>query len=227
MSPRERSALQWNLMDELLAACERAQVPMEALHRLTSSEGGRRTMDDCMQRIIADWRTEQLSMGTTHTFRTTPLIGMRDIVLVPDLPATELIELVRAECGLTSLDHDYARWNFYQGARGREIPGRGKRFEFLTWQSESDVEMAEVQEYFSERGFVGHAGAFTAWIGEHKHEGRYASVESGRGWHHMRGYHCVPSAVFEGKKREMKLLPSGGRPLSKEWVFVGARQLFV
>jgi hypothetical protein len=55
---RKGFGLSRGLGEEFVQACERNDVPIEAIHRLVTPDG-RATVDGIAQRILADWEAEQ------------------------------------------------------------------------------------------------------------------------------------------------------------------------
>ena len=107
---------------------------------------------------------------------TPPIGNPQNVIDVPDLDAVDLTALTKLHCDLSFLDRDYAGWDFYHGVDGKPISGRGKRFEFMTWDPGREVGSDVVHAYFEELGFYGHAGAFTAFVKQRKPVGSYASI---------------------------------------------------
>ncbi len=219
------------LGDEFLQACERGEMPMEALHRLVTPKG-RDTMDAVVKVIIDHWHAaeqpqpvEAVQIGG-HPFRGTPMTDARNIIEVPDLDATDLTALTEKHCDLTFLDSDYRRWDFWKGCLdGKPINGRGKRFEFMTWEPKREVSSKEVREYFQTRGFSGNAGAFTAWVKERKPQGYYASIPDDNGcWRRSGGDLYAPSSYFGGDRRGLDRAWVG-YPWDGDWSFVAFREL--
>lgn len=217
------------LQDEFVQACERVEVPLEAIQRLVTPKG--RDTWDAIGRLITDhWHADQPKshQGEAvggHPFRGTPIGNPQKVIEVPDIDAVDLAELTKSRCNLTFLDGDYERWDFYRGVDGNSISGRGKRFEFMTWEPKRQVSSKEVREYFQAKGFSGHTGAFTAWVKERKPQGYHASIPDDNGcWRHSDGPLCVPGSCFDGGHRELRhgWLDVGWRSF---WVFVAFREL--
>ncbi|MFA6447117.1 MAG: hypothetical protein WCW31_02555 [Patescibacteria group bacterium] len=151
-----------------------------------------------------------------------------DIVVVPDLAAVDLTALVEKELKLTYLESDYKRWDYYRGVDGKEIPGRGRKYEVFFFQPKSGeaVSSEAVRNYFKDLGgFYGHAGAFTQWCRVCGLHGYYATVlEDSDCYRDVSGGLGVPCSRFEVKHRELNMHWSaagwrGGRSL------VGFREL--
>ena len=226
---RDGFGLTRGLSDEFVQACERGEMPLEALKRLVTPQG-RDTMDAIVQKIIADWRAElpqpSVAEGIVgHPFRGTMMMPTRNIILVHDLPANELIALAKTRCNLTYIDPDYEKWDMFQGLDGKVISGRSKTFKSLVWKPGREVSSNEVREYFKAKGFAGHAAAFTAWVMENKPAGYHASIPDDNGcWRDSGRLLYAPDSIFG----------DGSRRLDHDWVahgwvdswcFVGFREL--
>ncbi len=217
------------LQDAFMQTCERMDVPLEALERLVTPKG-HDTWTAIGQVVIDHWHADQPKPQQSeavggHPFRGTPIGNPQNVIEVPDIDAVDLTALTKSHCDLTYLDSDYAKWDFYRGVDGKPISGRGKRFEFLTWEPKRDVKSDEVRAYFKERGFYGHTGAFTAFVKERKPAGYHASIPDDNGcWRGSDGRLCVPSSYFVGVYRGLDQfwLDLGW---GSDWVFVAFREL--
>lgn len=148
-----------------------------------------------------------------------------NIITVPDLSAVDLTALTKKNCSLTYLDSDYPSWDFYKDLDGKPISGRGKIFEVLTWKPKKSVTSEEVRQYFCGRGFSGHSGAFTAWVGERKISGYQASIpDENSCWRDPESGLCAPFSIFYGVHRDLRFVVidhEWGRDLS----FIAFREL--
>lgn len=211
-------------------------VPFEAFLRLTTDKG-ETTLRAIVQLVLDEYsaslpKPPAMQGGAHHDassggqpFRGTLMTDARNVIEVPDLDAVDLTALTESHCNLTFLDGDYERWDFYRGVDGNSISGRGKRFEFMTWEPKRRVSSKEVREYFQAKGFSGHTGAFTAWVKERKPQGYHASIPDDNGcWRHSDGRLFVPCSCFDGGHRELRhgWLDVGWRGF---WVFVAFREL--
>jgi hypothetical protein len=218
------------LGDDFLQACERMDVPLEALHRLVTPKG-RDTWDAIGRLIINDWRAEQPQQGVGgHPFRGTSITD-RNIIVVPDLAAVDLTALAKSELNLTYLDPDYEQWNYYRGNDGKEISGRGKRFEVLIWKPElasgAYINSEPVRKHFRDLGFYGHAGAFTQWRRTCGLEGYHVSIPEDNGcWRDSDGRLYAPYSYFDDGRRELGH-DWVGRKWNGYWSFVAFRELSV
>lgn len=218
------------LGDEFLQACERIEVPLEALHRLVTPKG--RDTWDAIGRLITDhWRADQSGShqgnhAGGHPFRGTRIGNPQNVIEVPDMAAVDLTAATEKELNLTYLDSDYAKWDFYRGVDGTPISGRGKRFEFLTLEPKRQVSSREVREYFQAKGFSGHAGAFTAWFKERMPQDHHASIPDDNGcWRRSNGRLCVPCSYFSDGNRLLDSCWLDGDDWDDRWVFVAFREL--
>jgi len=93
----------------------------------------------------------------------------RDLIQVPDLTASQLVELAQKELKLNCLDPNLATWNFVTDERG-------KTYEVKVWKPSCVVVSAdEVRKHFKD-GFVGNTAAFVAWVTKHNPEGYHATI---------------------------------------------------
>ena len=205
---------------EFIRMCERRDVPMAAIQRLTTSKAGK-TWEAIGERIMDDWFAEQ----------------PRPIITVPDLDAVELTALTKAEAKLTRVDEEYAAWDFWKGCLDDAlICGRGKRFEVLTWQPpvDSTIGTEVARSYFKKYGFSGNAGVFTALVGQFKPQaGFFTSVPEDNGcWRSSKQSLYIPvyyaAAGCRGLCRDrLKIGDSQGRPTGwdRRWTLVGFREV--
>jgi len=153
-----------------------------------------------------------------------------NIVLVPDLAAVDLTALAKKDLNPTYLDPDYARCDYYRGVDGQVIKGRGLKFEAMIYKPElgpNDVIGSEaIRAYFRERGFTGHAGAFTQWCRQNPGlTGYHASIlEDNACWRSSRGDLCVPSSFFGGGHRKLDQ-DWTDRAWNDYWSFVAFREV--
>lgn len=153
-----------------------------------------------------------------------------NIVVVPDLSATELTALAKLELQLTYLDSDYAAWDFYMSFDGEPVEGRGKQFEVMIWKPElglhERISSEAVREHFRKLGFYGHAAAFTEWRRNNPNlMGYHASIPEDRAC--LRGgggYLSVPHSGFgvDYRKLDYGWIVSGW---DGHWSFVAFRDV--
>lgn len=129
----------------------------------------------------------------------------RDIVIVPDLPANELVRVVQGECQITYTVID-PNWDFYRNRDGSQISGRGKSFEFKLWKPKRSDTLKEAREHFAEFGFAGHVGAFLQWCRQFVSEGFYMTIPNDEAcWCDKQGTRLwAPCTYFHHPNRELR-----------------------
>lgn len=202
--PAWMSGMLYGLGEDFMEACERMDLPLGAVHRLTSPRG-RHTWDAIARLALQDWYEER-ALYSKHSLRGVdrqPLPKsvdrhIRGIITVPDLAAIDLTELTNDDLTLTYLGPEYEGWNYYRRHDGTEISGRGKRFEFMMSEPGLETSSKEARKCFRNLGFCGHTGAFTQWCRVYKLDGNYASIpEDDDCLRKSDGRLYVPSARFD------------------------------
>ena len=185
-----------NLMDVV----REKGVPFEAIYRLATQEN-RATIEKMVEMAHEDWLAEQpkpaLQIATPYRGGI-PSGESRDFITVPDLPAPELIELVKKKHNLTGLDPDYAKYDFLYYERGMT-------FEVKMWKPDREVvPAAEVREHFTD-GFVGNTAAFLALVAKNDLEGYHASIPEDDRLFRPGDYPRAPHFVRDVSYRELRL----------------------
>lgn len=153
-----------------------------------------------------------------------------NIVVVPDMPAVELIALAKKDLSLTYLDSDYATWDFHISFDGKPVEGRGKRFEVMVWKPElgrdDSISAEAVREHFRKFGFHGHAAAFTQWRRQNADVmGYHATLPKDCAcWRSPGGGLYVPTSGFDAVNRWLRNVWLGDG-WGDDWSFVAFREL--
>ena len=101
-------------------------------------------------------------------------------VHVPSLKARDLLILVQQECGMKALEPSVASWDLYRGQDGVSLVGPGQTYEAAIFQFPGTARSFSsfVRQHISTRGYVGHTGAFLAWLLEARTVGNFTSLPS-------------------------------------------------
>jgi hypothetical protein len=211
------------LGEGIVHACERNEVPVEAVFQLLTSDGDAMA-DKIAQFIATEWRAQRSVSAEAPTDRPKAAVSegaaRLETIRVPDLSGPELIAEVKKALVLTYLNPDYAKCDFLRDERG-------KKYEVMIWKPGREVVPGEeVRVYFKERGFHGNTAAFIAWVTKHVPNGYHATIpEDDRLFCDADGYLCAPSFVRAGGGREFRLYGDVRNLWGGRWAFVAFREI--
>jgi hypothetical protein len=150
-------------------------------------------------------------------------------ITVPDLHHSDLLDLVKTRCDLTSLYYGYRGYDLFQTIDGGLISGRGRVFRFLIWKPQRKIASTEVREYFEAKGFYGHAPAFMAWLADKERKGSYASIPNDKECFRMNARSgTVYAPCFQSAHGQRKLDWQScyyGDAWDEHWSFIGFSEI--
>ena len=130
---RQGFGLARGLGDEFIQACERNDVPIEAVHRLVTPQGCE-TMDEVVRRVFADWRAEQPKLAEPKggsPYRDAPPNGNPSFSAPIVYVQPEFEELQRRFPGYVNPDYKGKRFDPIERCKAVSKENREVAFEYV------------------------------------------------------------------------------------------------